>query len=98
MADGIIQLTGTITVPEDRLDTFRAALAVHACLSRQDPGCLVFEVTPDENDPCLYRVFEQFEDRFCFEAHKKRAMTSDWWQITKDLDRAYEEQLIEPNE
>lgn len=96
MADGIIQLTGTITVPKNRLDAFREALAVHARLSQQDAGCLVFEVTPDENDPCLYRVFEQFENRSYFEAHKRRAMTSDWWQATSDIDRAYQEQIIEP--
>lgn len=94
MENGIIQITGTITVPKERLDAFRAGLAIHKRLSEQDAGCLVFEVKPDENDPCLYRVFEQFEDRSSFEAHKKRTMASDWWQITSGLERAYEEQII----
>jgi len=95
LANGIIQLTGTIAVPEDRLDTFRAGLAVHKRLSEEDAGCLVFRVSPDENDPCLYHVFEQFEDPPSFEAHKERTMASDWWQITSGLDRVYEEQIIE---
>lgn len=94
MEKGIIQITGTITVPNERLDTFRAGLAIHKRLSEQDTGCLVFKVTPDASDPCLYRVFEQFEDRACLEAHIKRTMASDWWQITRSLDRDYEEQIV----
>ena len=94
MSAGTIELTGTITVPEDRLELFRSALVVHEHLSLRDPGCLVFDVRPSAEDPCRYVVFERFEDRETFEAHKARAQASDWWRITGGFRRDYHERLV----
>ncbi len=95
MKNGIVQITGTIVVPKDQLVAFRTGLEVHKRLSEQDRGCIIFTVTADEYDPCRYHVFEQFEDHLCFEAHKNRAMASDWWRITKALQRNYHVEVIE---
>ena len=65
-----------------------AALAEHIRLTRAEPGCLSFEVTPTD-DPLVWAVAETFCDRAAFEAHQARAGASDWAKHTAGIRRDY---------
>ncbi|WP_425101275.1 putative quinol monooxygenase [Tropicibacter sp. S64] len=86
----MIRLKGTMTCTADRLAEVRAALQAHVALTRDEPGCIRFEVTEDAAMPGLFHVDEAFSDRAAFEAHQARGAASVWAEVTLGLPRAYE--------
>lgn len=86
---GVI-LTGYIDVPEDRRTAIDAALPEHVRLTRAEPGCLRFDVVPDQNQPGRFLVSEEFVDRPAFEAHQARVRSSNWGKISEGIPRQYE--------
>jgi quinol monooxygenase YgiN len=64
------------------------ALPDHIRLTRDEPGCLSFEVTPSA-DPLIWQVEERFADRAAFDAHQARVVQSDWGAQTKGITRDY---------
>jgi quinol monooxygenase YgiN len=85
-----ITLTGYIDVPADRLDAVAAALPAHIALTRQEPGCLSFDVTPDADVPGRFNVAERFSSRADFDAHQARMKSSPWAEITAGIPRHYQ--------
>ena len=85
-----IRLTGHIDVPSDRQKAVAAALPAHIALTRAEPGCLSFEVTPDPAISGRYLVAELFTDQAAFEAHQTRASASDWATVTAGIPRHYQ--------
>ena len=85
---GVI-LTGHIDVPADRLADVEAALPEHIRLSRAEPGCARFEVSPDPAVPGRFHVSEEFTDRAAFDAHQARAGASDWARVSAGIPRDY---------
>ena len=67
----------------------RGHLPEHIRLSRQEPGCLHFEVKPTD-DPLVWSVDESFTDRAAFDAHQARVKASDWGKATTGIPRQYE--------
>lgn len=86
----MILLTGHIDVPADRLAAVTAALPEHIRLTRAEPGCLSFDVTPDPKVDGRFNVRETFASRAAFDAHQDRMRASDWGRITAGIPRAYE--------
>lgn len=86
----MILLTGHIDVPADRLPAVAAALPDHIRLTRAEPGCLSFDVTPDRRIDGRFNVRETFASRPAFDAHQDRMRESDWGRITAGLPRTYE--------
>lgn len=66
----------------------RAALQEHIRLTRAEPGCISFNVTPTA-DPLIWEVAEEFTGPAAFEAHQARAAASDWARETRDITRDY---------
>ncbi len=66
----------------------RAGLDTHLRLTRAEPGCLRFDVTPTD-DPLVWHVSELFTDRAAFEAHQARAGASNWAKLTAGIARDY---------
>lgn len=66
----------------------REHLADHIRLSRAEPGCLSFNVTPTD-DPLVWAVDEAFSDLAAFEAHQARTRTSAWHKATAHFRREY---------
>lgn len=85
-----IRLRGYITVPDEDLDRARGALAEHIRLTRQEVGCLRFEVTPDATDQNRFDVYEEFVDRRAFEQHQARVRNSDWGEVSANASRHYQ--------
>ena len=66
----------------------RTHLPEHIRLTRAEPGCLSFEVTPEPGG-LIWRVEEQFTNREAFDAHQTRTRASLWGQATTGIPRDY---------
>ncbi len=86
---GKVTLKGYIVVPEDDLVTVRAALPEHIRLTRQERGCLVFDVDEVSEQPGRFEVYEVFQTMTDFESHQARVKSSDWGAVTKNVQRHY---------
>ncbi len=82
-------LSGHIVVPDDNLSDVLAELPTHVELTRREKGCLRFEVVQDSENQNIFSVYEEFTDRFAFEAHQLRVRTSSWGKITVNVARHY---------
>ncbi len=80
---GVIDLSGAMTCPPDRLDTVHTALADHIAATRSEPDCLSFEEI--ETAVGVLNVVETFQDRSAFEAHQARAASSNWGALLPDF-------------
>ncbi|KAA9006683.1 putative quinol monooxygenase [Histidinibacterium aquaticum] len=85
----MIAVTGHLyCADESEAEVVRAHLPEHMRLTKQEPGCLKFEV--EQVDPLTWSVDERFADRDSFEAHKARAGGSDWGRATAGIDRNFD--------
>lgn len=84
-----IVLRGHIVVPLHDLERVLQALPTHVELTRNEPGCLTFEVTQDTEDSTIFHVYEEFIDRQAFESHQRRVRTSRWGQVSASVERHY---------
>ncbi len=84
---GKVTITGYLQVPEEELAEVAAALPKHRDLSRAETGCLVFEVSQDEADPCKFNLYEQYTSAEAFDFHKNRSANSDWAGISQNVER-----------
>jgi quinol monooxygenase YgiN len=89
MPKGTVSLTGHIDVPSDRMDDILAALPTHIALTRAEPGCLRFEVSPCTDVKGRFLVSEAFVDQQTFDAHQARTKASDWAKVTDGIPRDY---------
>lgn len=85
----MVVLQGHIVVPDTDLLAVRAELPNHIELTRNEVGCLRFDVTQDPNDPHVFVVYEVFVDRVAFEAHQQRVGTSAWGRVAAAAERHY---------
>jgi len=86
---GKVYLDGYLAVPAERIEAVRAALPLHIALTRQEPGCLAFEVTQSPDEPTHFLVSEIFAGEDAFAAHQQRAGASDWARVTAGMTRHY---------
>ena len=86
---GRVFLDGYIEVPPERLAAVTRALPEHIALTRAEPGCLAFRVTPSPDHPDRFLVSEIFADQAAVEAHQLRAKASAWAEVTVGLPRHY---------
>ena len=84
-----VALTGWIAIPAADQPRLLPLLDDHIRLTRAEPGCLAFAVTPDPADPERFEVAERFRDRAAFEAHRARGAASPWGAATRHLARHY---------
>jgi quinol monooxygenase YgiN len=85
----MITLTGTLTCSSaEEADIVRTYLPEHIRLSREEPGCLTFNVVPTD-DPLIWQLDESFTDRAAFEAHQARTRASDWYAATAHIGRDF---------
>ena len=86
----MVTLTGYIIVPENELEAVKSELPVHIALTRDEPGCISFDVVQSDSNPCRFDVAENFESRSAFEAHQTRVKDSHWGKVTVNVERHYE--------
>ena len=79
-------LEGHMELPEDRRDAVLEALPEHVRLTRAEPGCESFEVSPGAD---RLDVRESFRDEAAFRLHQARISGTDWEAVTRGLGRDY---------
>lgn len=85
-----VRLTGRLICGDEYQRTIVARhLPTHVELTRAEPGCLSFEVTPTDV-PGVWSVAEEFADRAALQAHQARVAASTWGRATRDVVREYE--------
>jgi quinol monooxygenase YgiN len=89
MPKGTVTLTGYIDVPPERMDDIQAALPAHISLTRAEPGCLSFDVSPCPEVNGRFLVSEAFVDQQAFDAHQARSGASDWANVSDGIPRDY---------
>jgi (4S)-4-hydroxy-5-phosphonooxypentane-2,3-dione isomerase len=85
-----ITLKGHILVPSSDLAAVLAALPTHIELTRQEAGCVCFEVAQDPDAKRCFIVYEAFVDRAAFEAHQLRVKLSEWGRVAASAQRHYQ--------
>ena len=84
-----VTLSGHIEVPAVELAKITVALEKHMALTREEPGCIVFEVVQDSEEPTMFTVYEEFVDQAAFDSHQNRVLASSWSEATKNVVRHY---------
>lgn len=84
-----IILTGYIIVADTDLVAIKNELPIHAQLTREEVGCIFFEVLQDEINENKFNVYEEFVDRAAFELHQQRIANSTWALASKNAVRHY---------
>ena len=84
-----VRLSGRlICSTQDDADAVATYLPAHVELTRAEPGCLAFAVTPAE-DPLVWDVEELFTDAGAFALHQQRVAASEWGRQTAAVERDY---------
>ncbi len=85
----VVIFAGHVDVPKARRHIIAQALPRHIELSRQEPGCLRFDIEADEQIAGRYHIHEVFKTPADFKAHQNRCDTSPWAAAIKGLDGCY---------
>ena len=83
-------MQGYILVPDTDLEIVRSELVIHTKLTQAEPGCLIFKVTPDTNNPNKFVVYEEFVNQTAFDIHQSRVKKSNWGIVTNQVQRHYQ--------
>lgn len=83
-------MQGYIIVPDDDLNVVENELAIHKKLTRQEIGCLQFDVAKDLYNENKYNVYEEFIDKNAFDNHQLRVKDSNWGKVTVNVQRHYQ--------
>jgi autoinducer 2-degrading protein len=65
-------------VAPDKLDAFQELVRFNAANSRNEPGCLRFDVLRSVDNPLLFRLHEVYKDEAGFLAHQGTAHYARW--------------------
>ena len=84
-----VTLHGHIVVSDNDISAVQAELPKHIELTRQEDGCLVFQVTQDPERKNIFNVYEEFIDSDAFDIHQARVKSSRWGQVTLNVERHY---------
>lgn len=76
-------------MPASDLCAMQEELKNHIKLTLEEPGCIIFEVTQSESDPCRFDVYEEFIDKASFEMHQERIKKSRWGKVSINAERHY---------
>lgn len=91
---GQVRLTGTITIPREQQAQLVPLLEEHIALTRQEPGCLHFDVTQDSSAPEVFHVAELFTDEAAFSAHQANGAARRWGPASANLARDFHKEVI----
>ncbi len=84
-----IILEGYILVASSDLTAVKNELANHIQLTRQEEGCLIFEVSQDNKNTNRFNVYEEFVSQDAFKLHQQRLNSTEWGKISLKLEKHY---------
>lgn len=79
-------LDGYILVPDEDLVAVQRELPIHCELTKQEEGCLVFDVAFDAENPNRINIYEEFRDKDAFAFHNQRTVGSDWKKAARNVE------------
>ena len=82
-------LEGYVLVSDSDLAVVKNELANHIELTRQEEGCIVFEVSQDNKNMNRFNVYEEFVSKDAFKLHQKRLSTTEWGKVSSKLEKHY---------
>jgi autoinducer 2-degrading protein len=82
-------LKGFIIVPSEDLNAVLAELPIHIENTKEEIGCLIFQVLQDQAQLNRFSVHEEFIDKASFEAHQDRVKNSKWGRVSSNIERHY---------
>lgn len=82
-------LEGYVLVADCDLEAVKQELASHIRLTRQEQGCIVFEVSQDSENKNRFNVYEEFASQEAFELHQQRAGSTEWGKVSSRLEKRY---------
>ena len=82
-------LKGYVLVADSDLAAVKHELANHIKLTRQEEGCLVFEVSQDDKNINRFNVYEEFVSQNAFELHQQRLSRTEWGKVSSRLEKHY---------
>lgn len=86
----VVRLSGTLTCgSEAERRLVLECLPEHVRLTRQEPGCISFDVIQSPDDPMVWMVDERFSSQEAFDDHQQRTRASVWGQRTRLIARDY---------
>lgn len=87
-------LKGFIIIPMDNKQEILTAFDEHIKLTKQEVGCITFDITPDNICQDKYWVYEEFVDKAAFKLHQARVRSSDWGKVSVNVQRHYEPLIV----
>jgi len=88
-------LKGYVIVPSEDLDAVQKALPAHIETTREEAGCLMFDVVQDQENKNRFNVHEAFVDKASFYAHQDRARNSNWGVVSANIEKHYHVNQVE---
>lgn len=95
LAKGTFRLEGHIDVPSDRVAQVSQALKEHIKLTREEEGCIFFNVDACPKVEGRFLVSEAFVDEAAFKFHQQRAGVSAWAEASSHVPRDYKTWVVE---
>ena len=92
---GSFRLEGHIDVPAERIAQVSEALKDHIKLTREEEGCIYFNVAACPKVEGRFLVSEAFVDEAAFQFHQERAGASPWAIASADVPRDYKTWVVE---
>lgn len=89
-----VVLKGHIIIPKTNRQVILDELKKHIDLTRQESGCLIFQITQDNSDADKFWVYEEFVNKEAFDFHQARVRLSDWGRVSCDAQRYYEPLIV----
>ncbi len=84
-----VTLEGYVIVTDSDLAAVKSELSNHIRLTRQEEGCLVFEVSQDPDNKNRFNGYEEFTSQEAFKFHQQRASSTDWGKVSSRLEKHY---------
>ena len=74
----------TIHVKPDRVDDFAAAIERNAVGSREEEGCVCFDVLQNVDEPTHFQLYEMYRSIEAFKSHQEQAHYLTWRDTVTD--------------
>ena len=79
-------VTGIAKIGSEDVEHIKVAAAKMAKASRAETGCRAYAFYQDIEDPCCFRIYEEWESRDALAAHFKTTHMAAFNAVLKDLD------------
>jgi len=76
-------------VPKAELEAVNKELVNHIRLTRNEDGCITFEVHQDNTIENRFNVYEEFATEESFKLHQSRVKNSVWGKVSANVERKY---------